>query len=85
MLDAEPLWQLSQYRGRASSDQARYLGHEPKPSAAGVELERVSWLVYRSPQILTPAVCDSPYGMQEALEGYKRAAQIHGWKVGLFV
>ncbi|KAI0750412.1 hypothetical protein C8Q74DRAFT_1309949 [Fomes fomentarius] len=24
---------------------------------------------------------DSPYGMQEALEGYKRAANTHGWKI----
>ncbi|RPD55194.1 hypothetical protein L227DRAFT_579837 [Lentinus tigrinus ALCF2SS1-6] len=24
---------------------------------------------------------DSPYGMQEAMEGYKRAANTHGWKI----
>jgi len=24
---------------------------------------------------------DSPYGVQEALEGFKRAAATHGWKV----
>ncbi|KAI0738313.1 hypothetical protein C8Q80DRAFT_1275827 [Daedaleopsis nitida] len=24
---------------------------------------------------------DMPYGMQEALEGYKRAANVHGWKI----
>ena len=26
-------------------------------------------------------LCERPYGMQEALEGYKRAATTHGWKV----
>ena len=65
----------------SAPDQACHLEPRSEAGSIGSELGFVSILLAAVVLGFDDITCIRPYGIQEAMEGYKRAAHTHGWKV----
>ena len=65
----------------SAPDQACHLEPRSEAGSIGSELGLVSFLLAAAVPGFNDITCIRPYAIQEAMEGYKRAAHTHGWKV----
>ena len=72
-----------QHRRRLVANQASDIKLGSTPCAAGKQLGSVSSIAWHC--VPDTHALGRPYGMQEALEGFRRAAATHGWRVRVFL